>query len=89
MSEDPSAAGGETDQVDRWERIASGLDRNFEDCNILVDILTERVRRRAEDLRELSEQDFLHLTRFLRASAQMAAVLARVESIKNRGSNTK
>ena len=88
MSEqDPSAAGRETDHATRWERIANGLEKNFEECNLVVDGLFERIRRRADEV--LSEQDFLFLARYMRASAQMASVMARVESIKNRGSNTK
>ena len=88
MSEGTSAAGRETDRADRWERIASGLERNFEECNGIVDALVMRILRR-EAGESLSEQDFTFLARYMRASAQMAGVLARVESIKNRGSNTK
>ena len=87
MSEDADAHGRETDPANRWERIASGLERNFDECNLVVDGLFERIRQRASS--ELSEQDFLFLARYMRASAQMASVMARVESIKNRGSNTK
>lgn len=87
MSEGTDADGRETDPANRWERIASGLERNFDEANLVVDGLFERIRRNSEGV--LSEQDFLFLARFMRASAQMAGVMARVESIKNRGSNTK
>jgi hypothetical protein len=96
MSEDTSPAGGEQESpstgdeaepVDRWERIACGLEKNFEWCNVVVGGLSKRILQKEGGV--LSEQDFLFLARYVRASAHIAGVMARVESIKNRGSNTK
>ena len=85
MSEGTSAAGRGTDRTDRSERIASGLERNFEQCNEIVDNMAERFRRSGVG----TDQKLLYMARFVRASAQMANALARFEIIKNRGSNTK
>ena len=83
MSEQ-AADGRETDPANRWERIASGLEKNFEKSNEIVDLLSERIR-----IGRWSNQEFPNTARFMRASSQMASVLVRAESIKNRGSNTK
>jgi len=85
MSEDASAAGRKTEPAARYEKIAHGLQKNFEECNDILDNLAANSRRHGG----WSDQDFRNVALFLRASAQLASVMARVESIKNRGSNTK
>jgi len=85
MSEDTSAAGREMEPDARYEKITHGLEKNFEECNGILDSLAANSRRHGG----WSDQDFRNVALFLRASAQLAGVLARVESIKNRGSNTK
>ena len=85
MSEDDGAAGRETDPANRCERIASGLEKNFEQCNLVVKGFIQRVL----ELDQWTDLDFRNIARFMRASAQTASVVVRIESLKNRGSNTK
>ena len=81
MSQD-DAAGPKTERVGRRDRIAAGLERNFEECNVILDSCVAGVRQR----RRYSEQDFRYLALFLKTSAQIAGVMARFETVKNRGS---
>jgi hypothetical protein len=81
MSED-SAAGRKTETGSRRERIADGLERNFEECNGILADCARSVRERGG----YSDQDFRYLALFLKTSAQIAGVAARFEGVKNRGS---
>jgi hypothetical protein len=85
MSEDTDAAGREADPANRCERIASELEKNFEQCNSVVNGFSRRIL----ELGQWTDVDFRNIARFMRASAQTASVMVRIESIKNRGSNTK
>jgi hypothetical protein len=86
MSEqDADADGRETDPANRSERIARGLEKNFEQCNLVVKGFTQRIL----ELDQWTDLDFRNIARFMRASAQTASVVVRIESMKNRGSNTK
>ena len=81
MSES-NAAGRKTEPGGRRERIASGLERNFEECNAILGACVAKVERHGG----YSDQDFRYLALFLKTSAQIAGVAARFEGVKNRGS---
>lgn len=80
---DEGAAGRKTERSGRGERIAVGLEANFEECNAILGSCVASVRQRGI----YRDQDFRYLALFLKTSAQIAGVVARFETIKNRGSN--
>jgi hypothetical protein len=81
MSEE-SAAGRKTDRDGRHDRIVDGLEKNFEECGgILRNCIASVERRGGYD-----DRDFRYLALFLKTSAQIAGVIARFETVKNRGS---
>jgi hypothetical protein len=81
MSEE-NAAGRKAERGGRGERIADGLERNFRECNVILDSCVASADRRGS----YTDQDFRYLALFLKTSAQIAGVMARFETIKNRGS---
>jgi hypothetical protein len=76
------AAGRKTGRDGRRDRIADGLEKNFEECGAILDNCVASVTKRGSYM----DQDFRYLALFLKTSAQIAGVIARFETIKNRGS---
>jgi hypothetical protein len=79
---DDSAAGPKTEKGDRVERVAAGLEKNFNDCShVLRDVMgtcTDNGVYRPNDLKDLAA--------YLKISAQIAGQIGRLETIQNRNS---
>jgi hypothetical protein len=73
------------DREGRAERIVDGIEKNFDQCNVMLNHAIGAARARGG----FGDQDFRDFVVFLKTSAQLANVAARFETIKNLGSNTK
>ena len=80
---DDSAAGRKTGEIDsRVERVASGLEKHFEDCS---QVLSDTMRTVAER-GGYRPSDTADLATYLKISAQIAGQIGRLEALKNRNS---
>jgi len=77
--------GQKQDDAGRAERIADGIEKNFDQCNVMLNHAISAARARGG----FGDRDFRDFEMFLKTSARLANVAARFETIKNRGSNTK
>lgn len=77
--------GRKQESAGRAERIADGIEKNFDQCNTMLNHAISAAQARGV----FGDQDFRDFVTFLKTSTQLANVAARFETIKNRGSNTK
>ncbi len=77
--------GQKNDSAGRGERIADGIEKNFEQCNVMLNHAIGAAKARGG----FGDRDFRDFVVFLNTSVRLANVAARFETIKNRGSNTK
>jgi hypothetical protein len=77
--------GQKNDGAGRGERIADGIEKNFDQCNVMLNHAIDAALARGG----FQDRDFRDFVIFLKTSARLANVAARFETIKNRGSNTK
>jgi hypothetical protein len=81
--EKPMAAGPKTDTQERRERIAASLEAQLHACRRETDIYLTTYRTETGVLYYSRVDDVVKL---MRATAQLANVIARLDAVKNRGS---
>jgi hypothetical protein len=80
---DESAAGRKTDVAgSRCERVATGLERFFENCQTVVGDCFHTANKHGI----YREEDMRNIAAYLKIGAQLAGQIARLETVKNRGS---
>lgn len=78
-----SAAGRETDRAgSRCERVAAALERLFANCETVVGDCFHTASKHGV----YREEDMRNIAAYLKIGAQIAGQIARLETVKNRGS---
>jgi hypothetical protein len=80
---DESAAGPKTDSAaSRCERVATALERLFANCETVVGDCFHTATKHGV----YREEDMRNIATYLKIGAQIAGQIARLETVKNRGS---